>query len=964
MTTIHHLRYCGIVEIENRTGAKMTDLTHKELLLRASTFATEWQNSTKEKQDSHSFLNEFFEVFGIDRKKVAVFEHFVEKLIDHNALRNGYIDLFWPGKILIEQKSAGGNLENAFTQAMKYWQAIHEEDKPQWVMVCDFQNFLLRDVKAGVNRTEELLVAETWKIEHRFSLNDSETWANFFATIFFDDELQFLIPDDLDYHVAEKLAELRDGLYDVGYPEKELEQFLMRLVFCLFAADSGIFDNRGILFNYLRRMTRIDGHDFGIQLELIYKVLNREDRSKTFIAGIKDFPYVNGGIFEGGLPCTPFNPGLREIVLDLGKKNWRQISPIIFGTLFESVMEPKERRELGAHYTSEENILRVLGPLFLDDLSQELAEIKTLTHQRSEKLLAFEQRLRGLKFFDPACGCGSFLLCAYEQIRQLEHESILERRASAIAQKEPVNGNPDYEPWVNVDQFFGIELNPTAQAITEAALWMIDQLQNTEFCKMATIQNRRAGDKTVVLFSRIPITAAPTIVLGDALELEWETILPAALCSYIIGNPPFVGQPYRTEKQQKQMVNVWGEEGRFGMLDYVTCWYKKACDYSSVNKKIDFAFVSTNSITQGDQVGTFWEPLFRAGLNICFAHQTFQWKSETPNNAAVHCVIVGMTYRDKFLPRIFKYKTPKSKPIVESASMINGYLEDMARISIAYSPTPPADRLRMLIGSKVADGSKFTSNLILNDSQKSELLLKEPNSEKWLRPYLSADDLINGTQRWCLWLKDANPSEIRKSKEIQLRLKRVAEFRSNSVKVPTQEFAKFPSVFTEDRQPVVDYLAIPGVSSELRRYIPMKFVSSTIIASNAILMIPGATIIYFAILTSSMHMSWTRAICGRLESRIRYAAAIYNAFPWPVMNQEQETKIVQLAEKILSIRDEFQGSSLADLYGEPMNPRLLKAHQVLDRAVDRLYRKEKFENDIERVAHLFTLYKKQNRGQE
>ncbi|MCX8500192.1 MAG: class I SAM-dependent DNA methyltransferase, partial [Alphaproteobacteria bacterium] len=789
-------------------------------------------------------------------------------------------------------------------------------------------------------------------------------------------------PDELDYHVAEKLAELRDGLYELGYPEKELEKFLMRLVFCLFAADSGIFDNRSLLFNYLRSMTRVDGHDFGMHLELIYKILNREDRSKSFIAVIKDFPYVNGGIFEGSLPCTPFNLGLREIVLDLGKKNWRQISPIIFGTLFESVMEPKERREFGAHYTSEENILRVLAPLFLDELRAELSKILESNHQRSEKLVAFEQKLRGIKILDPACGCGSFLLCAFEQIRKIELESILARRESAIAQKRTVNGNPDYEPKVNVDQFFGIELNPTAQAITEAALWMIDQLQNTEFCKLATIQNRRAGDRSLVLFSRIPITAAPTIVLGDALELDWETILPATECSYIIGNPPFVGAKMQQPKQREQVRRVAGVGGSGGTLDFVAAWFIRATDYNQ-NGRARIGFVATNSIVQGEQVAQLWPiVLDKNNHQILFAHQTFAWQSPLKNAAAVHCVIIGLNRADDPPAKriIFYYDSAdktkakgknsrgkrqdgiygQGRPEVVEA--ISPYLFDASgfanpNLVIAESSVSLNGFPEMLTGSKPIDNG----NYIFNEFQLNQFLLLEPRAKKFIHPFVGAHDLINGHKRWVLALQKITSEELRLMPLVAERVERVRVFRQSRNSLPTVALAATPTDYHINQIPDAPFLAIPVTSSERRHYVPITWLQPPIIPSVDIRLVINAPLWLFAIITSRMHMVWLRTVGGRLESRYRYSIGmVYNTFPLPPDFESRSKKLEPLAQEILDIRAETPESSLATLYDPKfMTSRLTKAHQTLDRAVDRLYDPKGFETDQQRLAHLFALYQNQ-----
>ncbi|MDI9408765.1 MAG: N-6 DNA methylase [Candidatus Pacebacteria bacterium] len=959
----------------------MAFISQNEALLRAARFAAEWKDATKEKQDTHSFLNDFFGVFGIDRKKVAVFEHFIEKLGTSKKRGAAFVDLLWPKKILIEQKSLGKNLDDAFVQAMNYRKALNDEDKPEWVMVCDFQNFLVRRIAKVDIEVKDIFEHREWTEEYRFTLQDYEKWCLFFAPEFWKEDLEFFAPEDLDYHVAEKLAELRDKLHELEYPEDFTIKFLIRIVFCLFAADSGIIEYRNIFYSYLRTKTREDGHDFGIQLGQIYRALNQKDRKQIFITGVKDFPYINGGIFDGNLPDAPFDLGMRKIILDLGKKNWRQISPIIFGTLFESVMEPKERRELGVHYTSEENILRVLGPLFLTELQEELEQIKNLTHQ-SEKLHAYEQKLRGLKFFDPACGCGSFLLCAYEQIRKLELESILVRRESAIAQNIAVNGNPDYEPRVNVDQFYGIELNPTAQAITEAALWMIDQLQNIEFSKSASIQNRKNGDKTEVRYSRIPITSSPNIIQDDALELDWESVLPAAECSYIIGNPPFVGAKMQSPKQRQQLRRIADLGGNGGTLDFVCAWFIRATDYNQ-NGRARIGFVASNSICQGEQVEQLWPIILdKYKHQILFAHQTFAWQSPLKKAAAVHCVIIGLNREDdKPAKRIlFHYDSENrskakgknsrgkrqdgiyGKPRIEivdfiSPSLLNVSSYEFSNLIVASSKIPMNGFPRMIFGSQPIDGGHFH----FDESQKNKLLLLEPRVEKFLFPLIGAKNMLSGKPRWILSLKGITSDELKAIPVLSNIVESVREFRLKSLRKTTLEFAKFPDEFAETVIPKSTFLCVPRVSTERLKYIPVAFFEPPVIPNGAVEIVIDPPLWLFGILSSALHMLWFRNVGGKLKSDPRYSITIvYNTFPVPDGFHSKAIKLEPLAQEILDIRAETPDSSLATLYDPKfMTSKLTKAHQSLDRAVDRLYDPKGFETDQQRLAHLFALYEKQ-----
>jgi hypothetical protein len=768
--------------------------------------------------------------------------------------------------------------------------------------------------------------------------------------------------DPVNIEASELVGKLYDALEESGYASHDLEQFLVRIVFCLFADDTGIFETRGIFEELIENRTREDGSDVGGWLAQLFQTLDTtvEKRPKTLDDDLAQFPYVNGDLFRENLRLPSFNAEMRQRLLYTCRFDWSGISPAIFGSLFQSVMNREERREQGAHYTNETNILKVVQPLFLDQIRAEFERLKgRKDNRRKAELQQFHRRLGRLKFFDPACGCGNFLIIAYRELRLLEIELLREMIDYERDSHGQFMGRLDVSELsqINVDQFYGIEIGEFPARIAETAMWMMDH-----------IMNNRLSFEFGQSYARIPLRTSPHIIVGNALDIDWATALPPADCCYLFGNPPFRGHQYRTTAQQQDMARIWGVQGQVNRLDYVTCWFKKAAEYTGENKRIDVAFVSTNSITQGEQSGILWPHMFGTGISIHFAHRTFQWNSEARGKAAVHCVIIGMTW-DRTRPKvIYEYDHVRGDPHASPVRRINGYLIDGPQYSVPARSSLLRGRLRMHKGSQPTDGARLrkpgggyitTSNLILEDDDRAELLAQDPTAEKWLKPYVGGDELISGQWRWCLWLKGADPSEIRHSRAVQERLERVRKGRLQSPTASVKAFARYPTLFTQDRQPDVPYLGIPEVSSETREYIPMAMLPPEVIASNKLQIIPGAPLVYFGILTSAMHMAWMRTVAGRLESRYSYAPAVYNSFPWPKMNDRQKAKIEELAQAVLDARESFAGKSLEDLYDpDSMPPELRKAHDDLDKAVDRLYRRSGFRFERERVELLFELFEK------
>jgi hypothetical protein len=606
-------------------------------------------------------------------------------------------------------------------------------------------------------------------------------------------------------------------------------------------------------------------------------------------------------------------------------------------------MKPEERRKIGAHYTSERDILKVIHPLFLDSLREEFESIKRdRSARRSNRLEDFRVRLTKLTFLDPACGCGNFLVIAYRELRALELEVL---RAQHSSQQAFTLDEVNRLSQVDVHQFYGIEIEEWPVRIAEVALWLMDHQSNLQI--LAAFSQP---------FLRLPLRNSPHIHHGNALRMDWNDLLPSAECSYILGNPPFVGHQWRSAEQVEDMGLVWGADGRFGRLDYVCCWYRVAAHYMLGNSEVLAAYVSTNSISQGEQVGILWADLLAKGVQITFAHRTFRWESEARGKAHVHCVIIGFSLKPNGNRVIFEYETVSSKPSLTHAKNINPYLVDAPNVILPSRSRPLSGIPPMKKGSQPTDAGGLT----LDSEARAELLALEPEAAKYLRPYLGGEELLNGTERWCLWLKTATPASLQKLPEV---MKRVASVKASRLKSPTKsvrDAASLPALFTQDRQPSTSYLALPEVSSETRLYIPISFLGPNVVASNKLQLVVGAQPYHFGILSSAIHMAWVRAVSGRLESRYSYAPAVYNNYPWPQNpTLAQKAKVEECAQAVLNARALYPDSTLAQLYDPLLMPaELVKAHQRLDRAVERCYRPEPFASDRERVEFLFALYER------
>ncbi|HZF98390.1 MAG TPA: DNA methyltransferase, partial [Pseudoxanthomonas sp.] len=874
-------------------------LSWNEIKDRALRFSRAWAGTTSERAESQTFWNEFFAIFGVDRRRVAVFE---QKARRFDGTRHGRIDVFWPGVMLAEHKSGGRDLDAAFDQATDYFAGLADAELPRHVVVSDFARFRVYDLETG-EPPEEFALADLQRHVRRFGFI-----AGYQVRTFKEE-------DPVNVQAAERMGRLHDALKAAGYEGHALEVLLVRLLFCLFADDTGIFP-RHAFHDLIAQRTGIDGGDLGGWLARLFQVLNTAParRQTTLDAQLADFPYVNGKLFEEALPLADFDARMRALLLDASALDWSRISPAIFGSMFQSVMDARARRNLGAHYTSEKNILKLIGPLFLDELKAELDR----AGQNEKALAQLHRKLATLTFLDPACGCGNFLVIAYRELRLLELE-VLKRR---FAIQRSLLAHVTDHVLVDVDQFFGIEIEEFPAQIAQVAMWLMDHQMNLRV-------DEQFGEHVV----RLPLKKSATIVHGNALRIDWSDVVPVAKLSYILGNPPFVGKKEQSAAQKADMAVVFSGIKGAGLLDFVAAWYLKAAKIMQKMASVQTAFVSTNSITQGEQVAVLWPEIYRRGVHIAFAHRTFKWSSEARGKAAVHCVIIGLSMQPADR-RLFDYEKPDIEPLERNVQAINPYLVDGQDIWLENRSAPLNCAKPLTYGSFALDDGNYT----LNGEARQNLLQEEKEAEQFLRQFIGGQELLHSEQRWCLWLKGTSPEQLRSMPAVMKRVDAVRKWRLKSNRETTRSLASTPTLFAEIRQPTAgSYVAIPTVSSERRPYIPIAFLDSKTIASNQIYVLADATFYHFGVLHSHMHMAWVQAVCGRLESRYRYSAGIvYNNFPWPdLLDDKRRTAIETAAQGVLDARAQFPGSTLADLYDPlTMPPALVKAHQALDRAVD------------------------------
>ena len=913
-------------------------LNKKEILDRAYRHMKEYADADYEMGEAQNFIRDLCHVFGFSHRRMVSFEQRVKKLDG----KRGRMDGFYPGKLLIEMKSRGADLDDAYTQATGYLPGLSTAELPAYILVSDFEHMHLYQRDGKTPPLKHKLSDFAQHLDAYLFLAGFETQAQ---------AEQMAVNED----AARKIAALHDAMRQGDYNGPDLERYMVRLLFCLFADDTGIFEVNGAFATYIRQHTQPDGGDLDGKLQNLFDTLNRPEtkRPKSLPPELQDFPYINGSVFQGQLERCYFDGPTRTLLLSCAEDfDWSQISPAIFGSLFQAVIhhddeglkaKSSKRRELGAHYTSETNILRVIRPLFLDALDTELK-----TAQRSEKALdAFLDKLRKLMFLDPACGCGNFLVIAYREIRRLELEAV-EARLRLQQKKRTVSATLDAKQFehirCDVHQFHGIEIEPSAAHIATVALWLTDHQEN-----------QRASLALGGNFNRLPLDKKANIVCANALTTDWASVLPPALCDYVIGNPPFVGAKFMSDAQRADVARAFGTVPNAGLLDFVAAWYVKAVPYIKAHPACRVAFVSTNSITQGEQVGVLWSWMLAQGVRIQFAHRTFQWSNDAKGVAAVHCVIVGFGLQDLPGKTIYQYDDIKAEPLAVAAKNINPYLVDAPDVVLPRRGKPLCDAPEIGIGSQPIDGGHY----LFTTEEKAAFLKLEPCAEPYFRRWLGSDEFINGWERWCLWLGDCSPSALRTMPEVMKRVQAVKAFRAASKRPQTQKVASTPTRFYIENIPDKPYLILPEVSSERRPFIPMGFENPSTLCSNLVKVATGATLYHFGILTSTMHNAWVRATCGRLKSDFRYSKDIvYNNYPWPqIPNDKQREAIETAAQAVLDVRANFKGQSLADLYDpNVMPPELRKAHQRLDKAVDAAYGYKSGTDDTARVAFLFGLY--------
>jgi type II restriction/modification system DNA methylase subunit YeeA len=913
-------------------------LSWNEIKDRAIRFSKDWELVSSEDAEAKTFWDEFFNVFGISRRKIASFEKPVKRLDEST----GYIDLLWKGMILVEHKSRGKNLDKAYKQALDYFPGLKDYELPKYVLVSDFARFRLYDLDDGT--------------VHEFLLEDLYKNIKDFGFIAGYHKHSFKEEDPVNIHAAELMGRLHDRLKAVGYDGHVLEVYLVRLLFCLFAEDTSIFE-RDQFTDYLSNKTKEDGSDLAQHLSTLFYVLNtpKDRRLRNLDEDLNAFPYVNGKLFEETLPPASFDTNMRNNLMECTGLNWGKISPAIFGSLFQSVMNPVERRNLGAHYTSEKNILKVIKPLFLDELWKEYHTAK----ENRNKLVQFHDRIASLRFLDPACGCGNFLVISYRELRLLELEIIktMQKGQQVFDIRELTK--------LDVDRFYGIEIEEFPSQIAQVAMWLMDHQMNM-----------RISEEFGQYFLRLPLRKSASITCANALRIDWQTLIDPVpweqkepRFDYIFGNPPFIGKHLMNSAQKEDISNVFAGVKGAGVLDFVTAWYIKAAKYLTAphdNLLLPVltrcAFVSTNSISQGEQVGILWNELFsRYHIKIHFAHRTFKWGNEARGNAAVHVVIIGFSNFDVTHKRIFEYEDIAEEPHEIKVGNINPYLVEGKDFILLSRNRAICSVPEMFKGSQPTDGG----NLLLTNDEKDQFLCQEPLSGKFIKPYLSAKEFLHNEKRWCFWLNDITPNELKSLPELLKRVDAVKQMRMASSKAATVKWAEFPTLFTENRQPSTDYVLIPRHSSENRKYIPIGFFTKDFIVADSCNSIPNASLFHFGILISLMHVSWIRTVCGRIKSDFRYSNDIvYNNYPWPENPSERLVKsVVEAAQKVLDTRLLFPESSLADLYDPlTMPPALVKAHQELDKAVDLCYRPQPFLNETKRIEFLFELYDKYTAG--
>lgn len=900
----------------------MINLSIDEIKRNSDDFIKRHINDSDERRESQIFWRDFLDIFNVDVKDVATYEYAVKKFEG----TDGFIDLFWKGKLLIEHKSKKKNLDSAFNQALGYLDTLSAQEKPDYIIVSDFQRIRLIEFTTGTT--------------NEFELKDLTKNIQLFDFIYNDNKPIHTKQEKLNEKATELLCELHDALKESNYDQHELQVFIIRILFCLYSEDTGIF-NQDQFKEYIYGE---NPEDIDMKLERLFGILDKPyDKRQTNISDeLKAFPYVNGKLFSEHINAPTFDKKMYYMLLNVCDFDWSEISPAIFGSLFQSVMDPIEQREFGAHYTSESNILKVINSLFLNDLWKEFKKC----NKNKKKLEELLDKISNLKFLDPACGCGNFLIVTYRELRLLENEiNRILFGFNKYDKYKPTQISVDHLTKIKIENFYGIELEEFPSRIAQVAMWFVEHQMNLESERILEFHE-----------DNLPLKHSVNIINDNALKLDWKEILKPSNNVYIMGNPPFVGKTEQTKQQKQEMKQIFRNVKSSGELDYVSSWYLKASEYIQ-NTTISVAFVSTNSICQGIQVGILWkELLVNYNIHINFAHTTFKWNNESKGKAAVYVVIIGFSTTDKLNKYLFTYEDINSNPVGLKVKEINQYLTEGKIVFIESRQYPLSSSHFIKQGSKKLD----FRNLTLNEKEKRMILKENPEVEKYIRQLMNASDFLKNKREYCLWFKDISPSELSNlPMNIKNRINNVRERRENSNDKGVQKLAKTPWLF-QIHQPKNNFLVIPRTTTENRDYIPIGFLNKNIIITDALFSLENATLYDFGLLTSKMHMTWVKYVCGRLKGDFRYSNEIvYNNYPFPKNpTDKQINNISDKSQKVLDVRKKYPDESLDKLYSKYMPSDLRTAHDKLDESVDKLYSNKKFKTEEQRMKLLFELYEK------
>ena len=909
---------------------------------KAEIFVEEHKEDYYEKGQTAQFWIDFLDIFSVKAKDVAQFE-FNVKDVDNNSK---FIDLFWKGNLVVEHKSKGKNLDSAFEQALGYTDLLSAEEKPNYIIVSDFERFRLINflTKKKIN----------------FTIDELPDHIQDFDFIYNYGQIQHHDQEELTLKASEILAKIHDELVSTNYNQHDLELFLMRILFCLYAEDTGIF-NEDQFYDYIQITDNNDTtiENLGEKIQLLFRILDQKEseRQTNISEELKEFPYVNGSLFSKPIVPPYFTKKMYNYLLKACDFEWNTISPSIFGSLFQYVMDEETRRNYGSHFTSEENILKLINSLFMNKLWDEFNQaIKNKA--KKDKLFYLEnlqEKMGKLKFFDPACGSGNFLIVAYRELRLLEYRILeeirdLEINLSSYKDRATIL-TPGSITKIKINNFYGIEIDEFSSKIAQVSMWFIEHQMNLKY------------ESLDLHTDNLPLKQYVNIVHANSLRIDWTDVIKPDNNVYILGNPPFGGKSNQNDEQKKDMKIVFKGFKNIGKLDYVTAWNTKALDYRS-NTTIEAGFVSTNSICQGEQVPTLWTQL-RLKYNpfyINFAHQTFKWTNEAKNNASVFCIIIGFSFVERENKNLYTYKKPTSLPKKTKVKQINSYLLDLKEIVPSNNRKALCDVPEIIFGSMPNDGG----NLIINtEKEKNILIEKDSRIEKYVRKLISSKEYIKGKYRYCFWLINADPEDL-KIPIIKKRVEQVKQHRLNSTRDETKKLAEYPSLFGEIRQPKTDYIFVPLTTSSNREYIPFDFIKKDIISNNTTCMVASDSKFIFGILMSKIHMIWIKTIGGKLKGDYRYSTSLYNNFPFPSTNNKE--KIEKCVENILEIRKKYN-STLFTLYNpETMPPDLKKAHKKLDKEVEKLYMSEDiyktgmFETEMDTLKFLLSLYEQKKKS--